>query len=97
MVLTLLQMPYLEIAGPIDRIHRIISKIFSEDNIITFVDYDIKLLDNSIYSNWQDDDNEYVSLMLGHKNPDIMTEEWIRYILSNRFFQIIAQVVNTTQ
>lgn len=98
-----LQKPYLEIAGPAGRIHRILKKILFPDglktldnSIIKYVPHPVHKLDFSGYKNYQEDGVDYVMVTLGIDNPEYFMGEWSEYVLSNRFFDRIADIVETT-
>jgi len=97
-----IQKPYLMIGGPAGRIHRILSKIlYPEDitldsTIIKYVNYDLRLINFDGYYNYEQDDHDYVAVMLGIETPKILSKEFLEYIFSNRFFDRILHVVETT-
>lgn len=90
-----LQKPYLAIAGEASRIHRILIKIlFSSD--IKYVPDSLKRLEFYGYNNFETDNNDYVSVMLGIYTPDYLSLGYIEYLFSNSFFDFIADVVKNT-
>lgn len=98
-----IQKPYLIIKGPAGRIHRILVKIlFPKDpvtldnSIIKYVPYGISMVYFSGYDNYQKDPQDYVSVMLGIDNPSFLSSEITEYMLSNRFFDHIANIVEST-
>lgn len=95
-----LQKPYLAISGPAGRIHRILSKIFSSENQnvqIKLVPYDLKEVSLDGYENYDDNDTtDYVEVMLGIDDTNYLESKYVDYVLSNRFFDTIADVVATT-
>ena len=101
-----MQKPYLSLGGPAGRIHRILVKLLNppsdnitlDNSIIKYVPYNIKILRFWGYENYEEDvNNNYISIMLGLNTPPILTREISEYILSNRFFDRIADVVETTR
>jgi hypothetical protein len=99
-----IQKPYLMIAGPAGRIHRILIKILFpsgpitlDNSIIKYVPYGIRPLDFNNYDYYEQDDGlDYVTVMLGIDTPNILTKEYSDYVFSNRFFDRIAEIVRTT-
>lgn len=97
-----LQKPYLKIAGPCDRIHRILITLFSAEDedskMIKYVPYGVEDATIEDYVNYfhKEDINNYGSIYLGINTPDILTTDYIDYILSNRFFETIARVIENT-
>ena len=98
--------PYLSIGGPAGRIHRILIKLLRDsefnnksvtldNSIIKFVPHPLRKLEFWGYENYEPDNQDYVSVMLGIE-PDLLSPEIIEYILSNRFFERIANVVEIT-
>lgn len=98
-----IQKPYLIIAGPADRIHRILINILYpkgkktlDNTIIKCVSYHFKKLDFEGYINYYEDNIDYVEVMLGIDTPEIISDEFLKYIYSNRFFDRIADIVEKT-
>lgn len=99
-----IQKPYLSIKGPAGRIHRILIKLLysdsdsNSDNMIKYVDHQLQILSFDNYDNYdQNDMEDYVDIMLGIDTPTHLTDEYIRYVFSNKFFDRIADVVSTTR
>ena len=100
-----IQKPYLVIGGPVGRIHRILIKIlFPNENILTidnsiirYVSYDLPEINFDGYINYDKNDKEdYVTVTLGIDDPSMLSAEVMEYIYSNRFFDRIADIVETT-
>ena len=98
-----IQKPYIQIAGPAARIHRILVKLLYPKDVATFDNSVIKYDPTSLeeihfwgYKNYQEDDQEYVSVVLGIDNPPYFYKEYVEYLFSNRFFDYIAFIVETT-
>ena len=98
-----IQKPYIRIAGPVQRIHRILVKLLYSKENTTFDNSVIKYSPQSLetinlwgYKNYQPDNQVYVSVMLGIDNPPYFYKEYVEYLFSNRFFDYIASVVDTT-
>ena len=68
----------------------------TDNNIIKYVPYDIRKIDFDQYDNYNEDDNDYVGVMLGIETPNMLLPEYTEYIFSNRFFDRIAHIVETT-
>ena len=88
-----LQKPYLEIAGPANRIHQILIKVLSNSDIIKYVPYPLKTLEFWGYNNYQEDDQDYVSVVLGIDHPPYLSKEYSEYVLSNSFFDQINNLI----
>ncbi len=102
-----MQKPYLRIGGPAGRIHRILIKLLYpqdditlDNSVIKYVPYILKELEFWGYDNYQEnnqeDDQDYVSVMLGIDTPSFLSSQYTEYVLSNRFFDRIADAVETT-
>ena len=98
-----IQKPYIRIAGPVQRIHRILVKLLYPKENTTFDNSVIKYSPQSLetvnlwgYKNYQKDNQVYISVMLGIDNPPYFYKEYVEYLFSNRFFDYIASVVDTT-
>lgn len=90
-----IQKPYLRFGGPTGRVHRILKRLISEKGI-KYVDYGIRDIEFWGYKNYQPDGKDYVSVVVSVDEPDNITHEYINYILSNKFFEDIVEVVSTT-
>jgi len=98
-----IQKPYLTIKGPAGRIHRILVKILYpqepitlDNSIIKYVPHPMRRVDFDGYNNYNKDNQDYVSVMLGIDNPSFLSSDYTDYILSNRFFDHIANIVENT-
>lgn len=100
-----IQKPYLTIGGPAGRIHRILIKLLNppaditiDNSIIKYVPFMIKELNFDGYENYDnnDDGKDYVRVMLGIDDPSMLSAEVMKYIFSNRFFDRVADIVETT-
>ena len=94
------QKPYLQIAGPVDRLYKIVKILLTDDSsyeskMIRYVYYDDELSPFELdgYVSYIDDCSKYVKIMLGVETPNILTEQYNQYILSNQFFNRIAEVI----
>lgn len=96
-----IQKPYLLIGGPADRVHRLLikllfpAKITLDTTITKYVPYGVKKVNFDMYYDFIVDKN-YVSVMLGIETPNILSNEFNKYLFSNRFFNHIANIVETT-
>jgi hypothetical protein len=98
-----IQKPYLVIGGPAGRIHRILIEILYpkgpvtvDNSIIKYVPYPLESIDFSGYVNYNSDSQDYVKIVLGIDHPPMLSSELMKYIFSNRFFDRIADIVETT-
>ena len=98
-----IQKPYLRIGGPVNRIHRILIKILFpagettlDNTIIKYVPTTIRKIDFNQYINYDNNNTEYMSVMLGIETPNVLLPEYNDYLFSNRFFDYIADIVSTT-
>ena len=99
-----IQKPYLTIGGPAGRIHRILIKLLYpvgdvtlDNSIIKYVPHHgIRELEFWGYENYKHDEKDYVRVMLGIDDPSMLSSEVMGYIFSNRFFDRIGDIVETT-
>jgi len=98
-----IQKPYLRISGPAGRLHRILIKILFptgpvtlDNSIIKYVPYGVQYTLFNGYNNYEEDGQDYVNVMLGIETPNMLSGEYTDYIFSNRFFDHIADIVETT-
>lgn len=97
-----IQKPYIKIAGELHRLERILIKLFDENDdfydarMIRYIDYGVIDIPVEGYINLELDLNNYGSVFLGIDTPSILTPGFVNYIFSNRFFDRIADVIETT-
>jgi len=97
-----MQKPYIKIGGRLDRLKRILVNLFDKNDdfydarIIRYVDYGVLESPIEGYINFKEDVDQYGAIFLGIQNPDILTTDLVDYILSNRFFDRIADIIETT-
>ncbi len=98
-----IQKPYLTIGGPAGRIHRILIKLLYpgsdvtlDNSIIKYSPRGIRELEFWGYENYESDQKDYVDVVLGIDSPSMLSSEVMDYIFSNRFFDRIGDIVETT-
>lgn len=91
------QKPYLSIACDVDRMMRIMNKLFSENNKIKYVDYyEITQMTFDEYPKFEKDGKTYVEIFFGIDTPSTIDYEYCYYVFTDEFFKIITNVIENT-